>query len=232
MDTLPEPPLTLNARVDPMAQPWQFRPARAEDAAVCAPLVFASGVGEFGFFLGLPPEQCIAFIQAGFASRYGRYSWRRHRVAVAPDGRVVAVMAIHDGRETGFDDPYITWSLLRCFGWRMAGMSRRGLVLESELPALKRTERLIAQCSTDARVRGTGIFTALFRDALSHGLLDAGPGRTLVIDVRANNARARSLYERLGFVLQPRSHPPSPHLPPELVSLRLAWPGRAIPNAI
>jgi hypothetical protein len=30
----------------------QFRPARAEDAEACAPLMFASGVREFGFFLG------------------------------------------------------------------------------------------------------------------------------------------------------------------------------------
>jgi GNAT superfamily N-acetyltransferase len=211
-------------------QQWQFRPARAEDAAACAPLVFASGVGEFSFFLGRPPEQCIAFIQAGFASRHGLYSWRRYRVAVAPDGCVVSVMAIHDGRETGFDDPYMTWSLLRSFGWGTVGMARRGLVLESELPALKRTERLIAQCATDARVRGTGVFTALFNDALAHGLLDAGPGGKLIIGVLANNVRARSLYERLGFVLQPRLRLPSSRLPPELVALRLAWPGRAMPS--
>ena len=211
---------------------WRFRPARAEDAAACAPLVFESGPGEFDFFVGKPPEQCIAFIQAGFASRYGRYSWRRYRVAVTPDDRVVSVMSIQDGRKTRGDDVYSVWSMLRVFGLRhMIGMAQRGAVLENELPAPKRAERLIGQCATDPRMRGTGVFTALFKDALAAGLLDAGVGSTLVIDVRVNNVRARSLYERLGFVPQPRPHPPSPRLPPELVSMRLAWPGRAVPSS-
>ena len=209
---------------------WRFRPARAEDAAACAPLVFDSGPGEFGFFLGLPPEQCIAFIQASFASRHGRYSWRRHRVAVTPDDRVVSMMSIEDGRETGADDAHSLWSTLRFFGLRrMVGMAWRGAVLETELRAPRRAERLVARCATDPGVRGTGVFTALFKNALAAGLLDAGAGRTLIIDVRVDNVRARGLYERLGFVPQPRPHPPSPRLPPELVSMRLAWPGRATP---
>jgi hypothetical protein len=75
----------------------RFRPAQAEDADACAPLIFASGVREFGFFLGEPAEKCCAFLAFAFTSKSGRFSYRRHRVAVTDDGRIVAVLAVHDG---------------------------------------------------------------------------------------------------------------------------------------
>ncbi|WP_236849307.1 GNAT family N-acetyltransferase [Burkholderia diffusa] len=199
-----------------------FRAACADDAAACAPLVFASGVGEFGFFLGESDARCIAFLQQAFRSRHGRFSWRRHRVAVGADGTVHAVMAIHDGRRTMFDDVHVVWALARFFGVRRAiGQLLRGLVLETEIPAPKRAQILIAHCATDERQRGTGIFTALLRDALASGALPDDGSRDIVLDVLTRNERARALYERLGFTALPRSRPRSRQLPAELDSVRM-----------
>ncbi|KUY55866.1 acetyltransferase [Burkholderia sp. RF2-non_BP3] len=199
-----------------------FRAACADDAAACAPLVFASGVGEFGFFLGESDARCIAFLQQAFRSRHGRFSWRRHRVAVGADGTVHAVMAIHDGRRTMFDDVHVVWALTRFFGVRRTiGQLLRGLVLETEIPAPKRAQILIAHCATDERRRGAGIFTALLRDALESGALPDDDGRDIVLDVLTRNARARALYERLGFVALTRSRQRSRQLPAELDSVRM-----------
>jgi hypothetical protein len=98
--------------------PLRFRPARAEDAEVCAPLIFASGVREFGFFLGEPADACIEFLAFAFTSKFGRFSYRRHRVAVAGDDQVDAVLAVHDGHLTRFDDPHVARA---CAGERIAG---------------------------------------------------------------------------------------------------------------
>ncbi|MCR4465061.1 N-acetyltransferase [Burkholderia sp. SCN-KJ] len=199
-----------------------FRAACADDAAACAPLVFASGVGEFGFFLGESDARCIAFLQQAFRSRHGRFSWRRHRVAVGADGTVQAVMAIHDGRRTMFDDLHVVWALARFFGVRRAiGQLLRGLVLETEIPAPKRAQILIAHCATDERQRGAGIFTALLRDALETGALPDDGSRDIVLDVLARNVRARELYERLGFAVLTRSRQRSRRLPAELDSVRM-----------
>lgn len=203
-----------------------FRPAHATDAATCASLVFASGEHEFEFFLGLPAAQCIAFLKHAFALSDGRFSWRRHEVAVDANGEIVAVLAAHDGRRILADDPHIVWSLARYFGiMRAVPMLLRGLVLETELPKPNRAQTLIAHCATREDARGSGVFSALLDHALRDEVatkrgLDA-PHRDIVLDVLVSNTRAAALYTRLGFVTQSRRKPRSARLPPELESVRM-----------
>jgi ribosomal protein S18 acetylase RimI-like enzyme len=212
------------------------RAARAEDAEACAPLIFASGVREFGFFLAEPVDACIEFLAFAFASKLGRFSYRRHRVAVTEDDQPVAVLALHDGRRTWFDDPHVAWMLLRFFGLRgTVRMLLRGLVLESELPAPKSSQTLIAHCATLERLRGTGVFSTLFADAMRAAeLMNVQTRATrgehdrpqLVLDVLVSNKRAYALYRRLGFVELPRRAAVSPRLPRELESVRMEWVGK------
>lgn len=219
--TLPAAVDAFSCRPKDGARP-SFRAARQDDAAACAPLVFASGVREFGFFLAESDACCIAFIEYAFRSRHGRFSYRRHRVAAADDGTVLAAMAIHDGRRIKFDDVHVVWALARFFGVRRTiGKLLRGLILETELPAPKRSQILVAHCATDEHRRGTGIFSALFRDAVAAGALPADGSRDVVLDVLTHNVRARALYERLGFAVLPRARTRSGRLPAELDSIRM-----------
>ncbi|APA88926.1 GNAT family N-acetyltransferase [Paraburkholderia sprentiae WSM5005] len=214
----------------------RFRAARAGDAEACAPLMFASGVREFGFFLGEPADACIEFLSFAFASKLGRFSYRRHRVAVTVDDQPVAVLALHDGRQTWFDDPHVALMLMLFFGLRRTvRMLLRGLVLESELPAPKSSQTLIAHCATHERLRGTGVFSALFTDAMRARALMNSQARAahgghdrqqLVLDVLVSNQRAHALYRRLGFVELPRRAPLSARLPRELESVRMEWAGK------
>jgi ribosomal protein S18 acetylase RimI-like enzyme len=214
----------------------RFRAARADDAEVCAPLIFASGVREFGFFLGEPADACIEFLAFAFASKLGRFSYRRHRVAVTEDDQPVAALALHDGRNTWLDDPHVALMLLRFFGpCRTVRMLLRGLVLESELPAPKSSQTLIAHCATLERMRGTGVFSKLFADAMRAAELmnvqtrvaRSQHGRQqLVLDVLVSNKRAYALYRRLGFVELPRRAPVSARLPGEVESVRMEWVGK------
>ncbi|MEQ5843311.1 GNAT family N-acetyltransferase [Paraburkholderia acidicola] len=200
----------------------RFRPAQADDAQACAPLMFASGVREFGYFLGEQPDTCIAFLQFAFTSKHGRFSYRRHRVAVTGGGTVVALLAMHDGRAIGFDDPHVALMLLSFFGvQRTVGMLLRGLVLESELPAPKRSQTQIAHCATHEQMRGEGVFSALFTNTLRAELLHEARGRQIVLDVLVSNTRAYELYKRLNFAELPRRNPVSRRLPRELESIRM-----------
>jgi ribosomal protein S18 acetylase RimI-like enzyme len=204
-------------------QTLTFRPARASDALVCAPLLFASGEHEFEFFWGVPPERCITFLAFAFGLNGGRFSWRRHEVAVDANGEIVAVLAAHDGRRILADDPHVVFTLLCHFGLlRTVPMLLRGLVLETELPKPKRAQTLIAHCATREESRGTGAFSALFAHALGNVErgLDA-PAREIVLDVLVSNTRAAALYRRLGFVDLPRRKPRSKRLPAELESIRM-----------
>ncbi|MFM0731014.1 N-acetyltransferase [Paraburkholderia sediminicola] len=206
----------------------QSRPARAEDAEACAPLIFASGVREFGFFLGESDKRCVEFLEFAFTSKHGRFSYRRHHVAVTGDGKVVAVLAMHDGRNIWFDDPHVALMLLMFFGVRRTvAMLLRGLVLESELPAPKSSQTLIAHCATGEQMRSTGVFSTLFTSVLRAGLMHDEPDRQIVLDVLVSNRRAYDLYQRLGFVELPRRAPISRRLPHELESVRMQLMRRA-----
>ncbi|MDR0458425.1 MAG: GNAT family N-acetyltransferase [Burkholderiaceae bacterium] len=208
---------------------WRFRPAQTSDAAACAPLIFASGVHEFRFFLGVPDEQSLAFLRFAFALDHGHFSWRRYYVACSPDGTVLSEMSAHGHRDTRLDDPYLAWIALRFFGPRQTpGILRRGAILGGELPAPERGQVLLANFATDTRMRGAGIFTALLAHALTSGWLRCAPGGQYVLDVRLDNIRARHLYERLGFVAQPRRRPPSARLPAGLISTRMVWSGQGM----
>nr|WP_321912880.1 GNAT family N-acetyltransferase [Paraburkholderia sp. J11-2] len=205
-----------------------FRPARADDAAACASLVFASGEHEFEYFLGTPPERCREFLEYAFSLSRGRFSWRRHEVAVDEAGRIVAVLAAHDGRHILSDDPHIVWTLLRHFGpLRTVPMLLRGLVLETELPKPKRVQTLIAHCATLTEARGIGVFSALFLHALSDAVARQRgletETREIVLDVLVSNTRAAALYRRLGFVVLPRRKPRSRLLPVALESVRMRY---------
>lgn len=207
-----------------VGEPLRFRGATQCDAHACAPLVFASGVREFSYFLGETPDRCVAFLRSAFVSGVGRFSWKRHRLAVAADGSIHAILAVHDGRMIAFDDLHLVWMLLRFFGLlRTIRILFRGLVLERELPPPKRNQVLIAHCATDERVRGTGVFSALFDDAWSNGVLAAVDGQDVMLDVLVSNMRARALYERLGFVEVPRPRSRSRRLPVDLASVRMRW---------
>ncbi|MBN3852498.1 GNAT family N-acetyltransferase [Paraburkholderia sp. Ac-20340] len=207
----------------------RFRPARPGDARLCAPLIFASGSHEFEFFLGVSPERCITFLAFAFGLDGGRFSWRRHEVAVDASGEIVAVLAAHDGRRILADDPHVVLTLVRHFGvLRTVPMLLRGLVLETELPKPKRAQTLVAHCATREASRGTGAFSALFTHALgevARGLNT--PAREIVLDVLVSNTRAAALYRRLGFVDIPRRKPRSKRLPAELESIRMRFEPRA-----
>ena len=201
-----------------------FRPAHASDAIACTPLMFAAGIHEFRFFLGVPDDQILAFLRFAFALDRGHFSWRRHYVACAPEGSVLSEMAAHDHRDTLFDDPHLAWTVLRFFGpLQTPGILGRGLILSSELPAPKRGQTLLTNIATDARVRGMGIFPAMLAHALTSGWLHCAPGGQYLLDVVQDNTRARHVYERLGFVAQPRRRPPSARLPAALISQRMVW---------
>jgi ribosomal protein S18 acetylase RimI-like enzyme len=202
-----------------------FRAACAGDASEAAPLVFASGEREFRFFLGVSSEACVAFLRDAFALSAGRFSWRRHRVALDASGKVVGVLAAHDGRDILPDDLHIAWTLLRHFGLlRTVPMLLRGLVLEQELPKPARSQTLVAHCAVAADARGKGVFSELFGDARRTGMggLAGKDGeREIVLDVLVSNTRAAALYRRLGFVDVERRRARSRRLPAELESIRM-----------
>lgn len=199
-----------------------FRRAAASDAAALAPLVLASGRQEFDWLLGVPPAACEAFLRRAIATPSGRFSWKRHLVATI-GGQPIAALAIQDGRHNWLDDLYAVRDFLQHFGLRRTpSIIRRGLILESEIPAPTRRQTLVAHCATHSDLRGRGIFRALFSHAIKQQLLPSTVGQTLVLDVLDTNHRAAALYRELGFEPMERGRR-SASLPVHLAATRMRY---------
>ncbi|MDR2990425.1 MAG: GNAT family N-acetyltransferase [Burkholderiaceae bacterium] len=203
---------------------WHFRPAQIGDADACARLTFDSGTAEMRFLLpGESDERCIEFLRFGFTSNRGMFSWRHHYVACAPDDAVLAEMSVHDHSDALLDVLHLIWMLLRFFGlFKTVKILSHGLVLLDEQPAPLRGQILIKSYSINKRVQGSNIGRMMCMHAIFNGWMRFPPNTQYLLNVRLDN-RARHLYERLGFVAQPRRHPPSARLPAELVSVRMIW---------
>lgn len=202
-----------------------FRAATARDARVLAPLVLASGRQEFAFLFDDGDAECEGFLAYAMAAGHGRFSWRRHYVATI-DEAPVAVMAIQDGRSRAgwLDDPVAAGQFLRHFGIRRtAGIIRRGLLLERELPKPAAHQTLMAHCATRPDMRGTGVFGELFQHVVQTNRLPAFPGQELVLDVLKHNTRAAALYKRLGFVVATGKRPAPRGLPLWLAADRMIF---------
>ncbi|KAI3590498.1 hypothetical protein D9X30_3983 [Cupriavidus sp. U2] len=200
-----------------------FRPAMARDANALASLVLASGEQEFQFLFDDVNAACEDFLAYAIATPNGRFSWRRHYVATVDDAPV-AVMAIQDGRAGWLDDPVAAGQFLRYFGARRtAGIIRRGLLLEREIPKPSRHETLMAHCATHPDLRGSGVFRALFQQVIETNRLPASAGQALVLDVLKHNTRAAALYRRLGFVVATCNRPSPRGLPTSLAADRMIF---------
>ncbi len=158
----------------------------------------------------------------GFFARVFGGDWRRiiAQVCMVPGHELSldnVVIAEADGRIVGScaggeDAPIPTGLLARALGWRVP---RAALIWIAGFPTtawLTRRESgdwYLQSIAVDADMRGAGVGTALFADAVARAR--AAGARRMVLDVRVGNDGAKRLYEHLGMVVIGQS--PGPTLP-------------------
>ena len=175
-----------------------FRPATPEDVEAAVPLIYSSGPAAFDFvFAQDRPTGAQDFLRHAFRQGSGEFGWRNHVAGVA-EGRVVAIGAGWDGRQSiaftlaaarqifGFFGPIKAW-----------GVIIRGLKVESVIRPAGAGEFYVGHLGVDPAMRSRGLGAKLMTYLLA--LATACP--KAVLDVDAGNPRAQALYERLGFVV-------------------------------
>jgi ribosomal protein S18 acetylase RimI-like enzyme len=175
-----------------------FRPAAPGDVEAAVPLIYSSGPAAFDFVFaqagarGAPDFLRHAFLQGG-----GEFGWRNHVAGVA-EGRVVAIGAGWDGRQSIVFTLAAARQIFGFFGpIRAWGVILRGLRVETVIRPAGAGEYYLGHLGVDPALRGRGLGARLVADLLT--LASACP--KAVLDVAVGNPRAQALYERLGFAV-------------------------------
>lgn len=177
-----------------------FRAAAAADVADAVPLIYSSGPTAFDYVFDTGgARRAQDFLRFAFLKGGGEFGWRVHRVAEF-GGRVAAAGAAFDGRAVLRFTIANALQILQFFGpIRAWGVMVRGLRVEAIIRPPRADEYYVCHVGVREDSRGHGIGTRFMRDLLQG--VDAQRHRCAALDVAVTNPRARSLYEKLGFVV-------------------------------
>jgi GNAT superfamily N-acetyltransferase len=177
-----------------------FRAAAAADVADAVPLIYSSGPAAFDYVFDIGSSRSAQdFLRFAYLEGGGEFGWRAHRVAEF-GGRVAAAGAAFDGRAVLRFTIANALQILRFFGpIRAWGVLARGLRIEAIIRPPRAQEYYLCHVGVREELRGHGIGTLFMRDLLQG--LEADRHRCAALDVAVTNPRARSLYEKLGFVI-------------------------------
>ena len=175
----------------------ELRPARGEDAAAAAPLVYSAAPEIFDYMLNAAGRDALGFLRFAFEDGAGFQGSRNHVVAER-DGRVIGVGAFYTGR----DELRLTLGIARQFFTfypfaAALGVLRRALEVAPLTKPLSRDMLYVANLGVAPECRGQGVgaqlLNAQIAEARQRGL------RTFALDVASTNPRAQRLYEGLGL---------------------------------
>lgn len=177
-----------------------IRPARREDAALAASLIYEVLPADVAAkLLGrLDRDRALAIASQLVASRWGRWSHRQIWVAEV-GGEPAGIFLGFPGTDGGWLDLGFAWNLTRLTGWQAIGRLARfeWALWRSGSVEFTAAEFYIDSLAVLPQFRGQGIGSALLtaaeRQAEAHGL-----GRCSLF-VTQINPRAKQLYERMGY---------------------------------
>jgi ribosomal protein S18 acetylase RimI-like enzyme len=190
--------VTETNAADPAA--LTFRVAAPSDVAAVVPLLYSSGPATFDYVFDIGgARRAQDFLRFAFLKGGGEFGWRVHRVAEF-GGRVAAAGAAFDGRAVLRFTLANALQILQFFGPIHAwGVMVRGLQVEAIIRPPRAEEYYLCHVGVQEDLRGHGIGTRFMRNLLQG--VDAQRHRCAALDVAVTNPRARSLYAKLGFVI-------------------------------
>jgi ribosomal protein S18 acetylase RimI-like enzyme len=182
-----------------MAVRIETRPARPDDVAAGARLLYLSGPEICTFGFARPPEAAEQLLAALWPHPHHLFSHRWGHLAVV-DGRAQGLLMAYPGAAMSGAALALGWLLLRHSSLReFLRMVGNGLSLMRVMAPVPRSDLYIGHLATLPEARGRGIGTRLL--ALAEELARQGGYRHTSLDVFIENTRARALYERVGYMV-------------------------------
>ncbi len=182
------------------------RPARPEEAALGAHLIFLSGPAAFAYGLALPPERVEALLRSLWARPGNLFSHSWSYLAVV-NGQAQGLLLGYTGAQL----PGAMLATARALWGRvslrqLATMARRGWQLQRISPRVPRGDYYIAHLAVLPGARRQGIGAHLLGQA--ERIARQEGCRRCSLDVFIENEAARRLYQRTGYAVERTLHNP------------------------
>ncbi|WP_181923470.1 GNAT family N-acetyltransferase [Streptomyces inhibens] len=189
-----------------------FRRAGPADADALVPLIHESSRELIDTVFSVDGRPAQDFLRRDFLRGEGLFGWRNQKVAIEPNGAVVATATHYPGRRWHRITLHSLGSVVAHYRLReLAEVCRRSTAVGDLFATPDRGGLFLANICVSPEHRNQGVGTKIVRHLIDHTRscgLD-----TAELDVSATNIGARRLYERIGFEMISRREDRSGRLP-------------------
>lgn len=174
-----------------------FRKARPEDAELAIPLIESSGPTSFAYVFDNQRFKATDFLTYAFQSVGGEFSFDNH-IVMTINEEVIGIGAVFSGKRAKSFTLSDGLKIIRFYGWSAIAILIRGLKVERIIKLPGKNEVCLGHIAISPAHRSKGFGQKL----MEHLMLtsEKTDGSSFVLDVSEENPRAKSLYDRMGFI--------------------------------
>jgi len=175
----------------------ELKPSHPSEVETAVPLIYSSGPDAFEYVFKNHKVSAVDFLNYAFVRKGGEFSFD-NQYSLYKQGEMVGLGSIFDAKKAASFTTTDALNILRFYGFKSVPIMKHGLRVERIIELPKQNEIVLAHLAILPSLRGQGLGTLLI-DALMKKV-DHSSTNKYVLDVSEENPRAKTLYERLGFV--------------------------------
>lgn len=175
----------------------KFRPCIPSDVDLAVPLIYSSGPDSFNYVFSNGKLNALDFLKFAFKTKGGEFSFDNH-IAMLLDGELIGIGSSFSGSKATSFTINDSLKIMKLYKIGAIKIMIRGLRVEQIIKLPKKQEMALAHIAVSEKQRSKGFGQKLMEHLMvSTKLME---GEYFVLDVSANNPRAKALYTQLGFV--------------------------------
>lgn len=181
-----------------MNEQISFRKCIPTDVNEVVPLIYSSGPAAFSFVFTNKTKSATDFLTYAFQKKGGEFSYDNHYALLLDDQIVGAGSVFNSKRAKGFaaSDGL---NIIKYYRTKSLSVLSNGLKTEKVIKIPKGNEISIAHLGIKPELRGKGLGTYLIDFLMKES--KAKSADVFILDVSEENPKAKSLYDRLGFIV-------------------------------
>ena len=176
----------------------ELRPSQPSEVTKAVPLIYSSGPDAFEYVFKNGQVSAQDFLSHAFVRKGGEFSYDNHYSLYLND-KMVGIGSVFDAKQAGTFTTTDALNIFRFYKWKSLRIIQNGLRIEKIIKLPVKQEIVLAHLGVLPDLRSQGLGTKLIHSLIEKANTTAES--RFVLDVSEENPRAKSLYDRLGFVV-------------------------------